>query len=231
MVKNIYKRLKQIININIMNCSNYWGEPDGSIDFCEENYKENMYIAEYWNTISASVYFLIGLMWIFTKYKKIAFSFMFLSLGTALWHGTLRYWGQWMDEVGMLILTFNLIQQFHPSLNTWWLGLLISIYFAFQDIFLIFGGLFVVLQGYIWLCARLIKVSREWDWVIYNWLLGMSVVLWALDTFYCVAGGVNLHTLWHMTTGLLGHFGMRMLKRYESLDMMLKSKEFYLNNT
>ena len=216
-----------------MNCSNYWGEPDGSIDFCEENYKENMYIAEYWNTISASIYFLIGLMWIFTKYKKIAFSFMFLSLGTALWHGTLRYWGQWMDEVGMLILTFNLIQQFHPALNTWWLGLLISIYFAFQDIFLIFGGLFVVLQGYIWLCARLIKVGREWDWVIYNWLLGMSVVLWGLDTFYCVVGGVNLHTLWHMTTGLLGHFGMRMLKRYESLDMMLKSKdarEFYLNN-
>ena len=142
---------------------NYWGDPDGSIDFCEENYKENMYVAEYWNTISALIYFLIGMLWIFTKYKKIAFSFMFLSLGTALWHGTLRYWGQWMDEVGMLILTFNLIQEIHPSLNTQWLAVLISIYFAFQDIFFIFGGLFVVLQFYIWLCARLMRVNSEWN--------------------------------------------------------------------
>ena len=58
-----------------MNCSNYWGKPDGSIDFCERNYEKNMYIAEYWNTISASVYFLIGMLWVFTKYKKVAFSY------------------------------------------------------------------------------------------------------------------------------------------------------------
>jgi len=155
-----------------MNCSNYWGKPDGSIDFCEVNYKENMYIAEYWNTISASVYFVIGLLWMFTKYKKISFSFMFLSLGTALWHGTLRYGGQWADEVGMLVLTFNLIKQIHPSVNIQWLFLLIGIYFSFQDIFFIFGGLFLVLQTYIWLCARLMKVGNEWNWTIYNCLLG-----------------------------------------------------------
>jgi dihydroceramidase len=217
-----------------MNCSNYWGEPDGSIDFCEENYKENMYIAEYWNTISASIYFLIGMLWIFTKYKKIAFSFMFLSLGTALWHGTLRYWGQWMDEVGMLILTFNLIQDIHPSLNTQWLGLLLSIYFAFQDIFFIFGGLFVVLQCYIWLCARLMKVSGEWNWTIYNWLLLISMIVWLLDTLYCVVGGLNFHLIWHITTGLMAHFGMRIKNRFDYFNAMLKSKdarEFYLNNT
>ena len=100
LVKNIYNRLKHIINILLM----YWGKPDGSIDFCEENYKESVYIAEYWNTISAFVYFIIGYVWIFSRYKKVAMSFMFLSIGTAIWHGTLRYWGQWMDEVGMLIL-------------------------------------------------------------------------------------------------------------------------------
>jgi dihydroceramidase len=212
---------------------NYWGEPDGSIDFCEENYKENMYIAEYWNTISASVYFLIGMLWIFTKYKKIAFSFMFLSLGTALWHGTLRYWGQWLDEVGMLILTFNLIQEIHPSLNTWWLGLLIGIYFAFQEMFLIFGGLFVVLQCYLWLCARLMKISDSWNWTFYNWLLLISAILWILDTFFCNPSGINCHAFWHITTALASHFGMRIKDKFDYYSRWLKAedaREFYLNS-
>jgi len=210
---------------------NYWGEPDGTIDFCEENYKENMYVAEYWNTISASVFFLIGLMWIFTKYKKIAFSFMFLSVGTALWHGTLRYWGQWSDEVGMLILTFNMIQMIHPSLHNNWLGLLVAIYFAFQDIFFIFGGLFVVLQGYLWLCARHMSIGG-WNWTIYNVFLLISGILWILDTFFCDKNGINCHAIWHITTAIASHFGMRIINKYEYYMEWLKAKDtknFYLN--
>ncbi len=216
-----------------MNCSNYWGNPDGSIDFCEENYKENMYIAEYWNTISASIYFIIGMMWIFTKYKRVAMSFMFLSLGTALWHGTLRYWGQWADEVGMFILSFNLIKEVHPSLNIQWLFLLLGIYFTFQDIFLIFGGFFIVLQTYIWLCARYMKIENGWEWPIYNILLLVSGIFWGLDTFYCKKTGINYHTLWHISTGLLGHVGLRIIRRFDYINAMLKSKdarEFYRVN-
>ncbi len=216
-----------------MNCSNYWGEPDGSIDFCEKNYEKNMYIAEYWNTISASVYFLIGMLWIFTKYKKMALSFMFLSLGTAVWHGTLRYWGQWMDEVGMLILSFNFIQSIHPTVNNGWLVILISIYFAFQDIFFIFGGLFVVLQIYIWLCGRYMRVSSEGDFKIYNGILLVSGILWVIDTFLCDTKGVNCHALWHITTGLGAHFGMRIKRKFDFINRILNSKnarEYYLNN-
>lgn len=216
-----------------MNCSNYWGKPDGSIDFCERNYEKNMYIAEYWNTISASVYFLIGMLWVFTKYKKVAFSFMFLSIGTALWHGTLRYWGQWSDEIGMLILSFYLIQGIHPSLNIRWLGLLILIYIAFNELFFIFGALFVVLQIYIWLCARYMSVSSKRDWEIYNGVLLISGILWAVDTFMCDTKGINCHALWHITTGFAGHFGMRIKRKFDFINNALKSgdaREYYLNN-
>ena len=217
-----------------MNCSNYWGKPDGSIDFCERNYEKNMYIAEYWNTISASIYFLIGMLWVFTKYKKMAFSFMFLSLGTGLWHGTLRYWGQWADEVGMLILSFNFIQSIHPTLNIRWLIILISIYFAFQDIFFIFGGLFVVLQIYLWLCARYMSVSSsDSNWKIYNIVLLISGILWIIDTFLCDAKGINYHALWHITTGLAAHFGMKIKSKFDFINNALKSgdvQEYYLNN-
>ncbi len=200
---------------------NYWGQPDGAIDFCEENYKENMYIAEYWNTLSASIYFLIGMMWIFTKYKKIAMSFMFLSVATALWHGTLRYWGQWSDEVGMFVLSFNLIKNVHPSLNDNWLVLLIAIYFAFQDIFLIFGGLFVVIQIYIGLCAKYMtkKMNNKRDMVLYGILGVVSGIIWSLDTFFCDPLGINYHAIWHITTGLLGHVGMRIMYKYDNFNL------------
>ena len=204
-----------------MNCSNYWGEPDGSIDFCEKNYEKNMYIAEYWNTLSASIYFLIGMMWIFTKYKKIAMSFMFLSVATALWHGTLRYWGQWSDEVGMFVLSFNLIKNVHPSLNDNWLVLLIAIYFAFQDIFLIFGGLFLVIQIYIGLCAKYMtkKMNNKRDMVLYGILGVVSGIIWSLDTFFCDPLGINYHAIWHITTGLLGHVGMRIMYKYDNFNL------------
>jgi hypothetical protein len=199
---------------------NYWGNPDGSIDFCEENYKENMYIAEYWNTITASTYFFIGFIWAFSKYKRIAASFMFLSIGTALWHGTLRYWGQWADEVGMFILTFNLIKSVHPSLNDNWLIVLISIYFSFHDIFLIFGGLFVILQIYVGLCANYMSIrSGTNDIYIYILIAVVSGILWVLDTFYCDIKGINYHALWHITTGLLGHCGMRIVDKYDKFNL------------
>jgi len=200
---------------------NYWGQPDGTIDFCEENYKENMYIAEYWNTLSASIYFLIGMMWIFTKYKKIAMSFMFLSLATALWHGTLRYWGQWCDEVGMFVLSFNLIKNIHPSVSNNWLVLLIGIYFAFQDLFFIFGGLFVVLQIYIGLCAKYMtkQMNNKRDMIIYGFLGIVSGIIWLLDTFFCDPSGINYHSIWHITTGLLGHIGIRIMHKYDKLNL------------
>ena len=200
---------------------NYWGKPDGSIDFCEENYKENMYVAEYWNTITASMYFVIGLIWTFSKYKRVAVSFMFLSIGTALWHGTLRYWGQWTDEVGMLILTFNFIKTIHPSLNYNWLVLLILIYFSFHDIFLIFGGLFVVLQIYLGLCTNYMsKRLRSNDINIYLFIALVSGFIWMLDTFYCDMNGINYHSLWHITTGVLGHWGLRIKNKYDKLNLM-----------
>ena len=77
------------------------------------------------------------------------------------------------------------------------------------------------------------RVSREWNWVLYNWLLLISIILWILDTFFCVPGGINCHALWHITTGLASHFGMRIKDKYDFYMGMLKAKnarEFYLKN-
>ena len=89
----------------------YWGKPDASITFCEEKYVVSDYIAEYYNTLSAISYVIIGLFFYFTKLKKIGISLMFLGLGTCMLHCTLRYYGQWFDEIMMLVLCFNIIRE------------------------------------------------------------------------------------------------------------------------
>ena len=91
----------------------------------------------------------------------------------------------------------------------------------------------MVLQTYIWLCARLMKVGNEWNWTIYNCLLGFSGMFWALDTFKCDENGVNYHMLWHITTALVGHVGMKIISRYDYYMGMIRSKdarEYYIRN-
>ena len=51
----------------------YWGNPDASVSFCEDKYNVLPYVAEYYNTMSAISYIIVGLILKnFTKLKKIS---------------------------------------------------------------------------------------------------------------------------------------------------------------
>ena len=89
----------------------YWGTPDVSVSFCEDKYIVSNYIAEYYNTLSAFAYILVGTFYYKTKLKKIGLSIIFLGIGTTVLHSTLRYYGQILDEGGMLVLSFNIINK------------------------------------------------------------------------------------------------------------------------
>ena len=67
----------------------FWGKPDASVDFCEDKYIKNDYIAEYYNTLSAFAYILVGTFYYKTKLKKIGLSIIFLGIGTTVLHSTL----------------------------------------------------------------------------------------------------------------------------------------------
>ena len=84
----------------------YWGTPDISVHFCEDKYVVSEYIAEYYNTLTAAAYVIIGCLFFNTRFKNISVLVMLMGLGTAILHGTLRYYGQWLDEVAMLLLSF-----------------------------------------------------------------------------------------------------------------------------
>ena len=59
----------------------YWGNPDASVSFCEDKYNVLPYVAEYYNTMSAIGYLIVGLILKnFTKLNKISNSiFIFRS--------------------------------------------------------------------------------------------------------------------------------------------------------
>tara|TARA_X000000950_G_C13326466_1_gene422820 strand:- start:1 stop:255 length:255 start_codon:yes stop_codon:yes gene_type:complete len=77
---------------NFNNETNYfWGKPDISVKFCEKKYDTVFWIAEFYNTISAIIYILIGFFYYSKKLRTIAQITFFMGISTMIMHGTLRY--------------------------------------------------------------------------------------------------------------------------------------------
>ena len=76
----------------------YWGENDTSISFCENKYSEIYWIAEYYNTCSSFLYILAALPFLRGRIKKIGWSCVGVGVGSMMLHGSMRYYGQWVDE-------------------------------------------------------------------------------------------------------------------------------------
>ena len=77
---------------------------------CENNYEISDYIVEFWNTISSFSLCVLGLYDIFVCYKLkargneylIGLLIITIGLGSAAFHGTLRFEYQLWDELPMI---------------------------------------------------------------------------------------------------------------------------------
>lgn len=85
-----------------------------SISWCESNYVNSEYIAEYWNTLTGICLSISGIVFymnnrsLFSDLKpnftRITLLLVFVGIGTMLFHGTLYYPFQLLDELPMLML-------------------------------------------------------------------------------------------------------------------------------
>lgn len=87
-----------------------------TVDWCESNYLISDYIAEYWNTITGVCLMISGYMfyynnqkWFYTTKYAIIFTriivlFLLVGIGTILFHSTLLYPFQLLDEIPMILL-------------------------------------------------------------------------------------------------------------------------------
>lgn len=189
----------------------FWGTPDVSVSFCEDKYVVSNYIAEYYNTMSALSYVIVGLLFYKTRLKKLSKIIILLGLGTALLHSTLRFYGQWLDEISMLILSFYIIQElremrFGIRTSELFLVFLIFPYFLFED-FSYFFIVFLFLQIYTYSISRknYNECSREVYYLIkaYSIILVLSTICWLCDQLFCdFVKDYQLHAVWHVGTAL-----------------------------
>jgi dihydroceramidase len=87
-----------------------WGEPTATLDWCEENYAASPLVAELWNTLSnvwialPAVYGAV-LAWrhrLEGRFRAAFVALALVGLGSSVFHMTLQYAGQLLDELPMI---------------------------------------------------------------------------------------------------------------------------------
>ena len=186
----------------------YWGEYDSSIIFCEDKYVKSKYVAEYFNTISGLVYIVSGLRFINTKIKIYGFVLFLMGLGTIFLHGTLRWYGQWMDELAMLSLLFYYIKGVYFDLSHGWLGIIIGLYVVFNENHNIFMCMFLFLVTYQYKTVLLIvkEPINKYYINIYTSCMILGSFFWLLDRI-CFTKTINFHVFWHLLSAAASYYG------------------------
>ncbi|RWS21284.1 alkaline ceramidase 3-like protein, partial [Leptotrombidium deliense] len=107
----------------------YWGKVTSTLDWCEENYDTTFYIAEFWNTLSNLFMIVPPAFSCFRSFKtgndtRLLLCYALLTLvgiGSWLFHMTLKYEMQLLDELpmiwGSLYLVFILGTIAYPHLE------------------------------------------------------------------------------------------------------------------
>lgn len=180
----------------------YWGEITSTVDWCEINYEYSQYIAEIKNSVSSLPIILLGLYYL-RKKMLVGLCVMFIGIGSTIFHATLLYEGQLLDEIPMLylilILFYNVTKLKFASLL---IGVLTSILMiklrGNEYQFIIFHGIFDMI---IIIDVLIIIISKKWNIYIKKAVYGLMVgfIVWTLDNVLCNTEWyiINFHALWH----------------------------------
>jgi dihydroceramidase len=197
-----------------------------SEDWCEPNYVVTPYIAEFWNTLSSLPVIIFALTAYFVG-RREGFRKRFLvpclltalvGVGSVIFHGTLQYWGQAMDELFMVyaataymcMIAFS--DRTIPSRFIVPAALLLGASFTAAYVFLRGGPFFIffviifaVLST--WLCYASLQMHRRtfspilqhlfWAGQI-TWIGGFGL-FWFPDKLACeYVQAFHLHALFHL---------------------------------
>jgi hypothetical protein len=90
-----------------------------SIDWCEKNYIHSDYIAEYYNSLTGACLIISSFICLHKfQHPKLVISQLLLLLvgvGTILFHGTLLYIWQLLDEIPMLLIVIEYLKIVYPK--------------------------------------------------------------------------------------------------------------------
>tara|TARA_B100000900_G_scaffold407849_2_gene421165 strand:+ start:361 stop:978 length:618 start_codon:yes stop_codon:yes gene_type:complete len=190
----------------------FWGEPDISVKFCEKKYDTVFWVAEFYNTVSALTYIFVGLFYYSCKLKNIAIITTFMGISTMIMHGTLRYYGQILDEVSLLILLYENVKRCY-KINTYnYLYPILAIYLKYHNQYFVFITLFFILKfGIIYHITfkKIYKNQSEKIFLLgYVFYMIIAFICWLKDQFLCDnESRIQYHALWHYFSGFAIFFG------------------------
>ncbi|ORX90865.1 alkaline phytoceramidase family protein, partial [Basidiobolus meristosporus CBS 931.73] len=117
----------------------YWGAATSSVDWCETNYEYSYYVAEMFNSFSSLAMVVIGELgaWLHPKSEfRYRLAFRLISVvgwGSLLFHGTLKYETQMLDELPMCwtaaVLFYCLVKNKYPNVSGWF-PIILGVYTA-----------------------------------------------------------------------------------------------------
>jgi len=229
----------------------FWGKPTASLDWCEVNYAYSPYVAEFWNTISSLWLLALAIFGLIVGKRldiklPVQLSYMILGVvgvGSALFHGTLLYSCQLLDELpmiyGTLIFLFTIFdfekdspldRFFVPALAI--IGVTVTVVmlthsdnpmlhqFAYAG--LVF--LLIIRASYITYKSNISaeeKANFRYFFIYSLCVFGSGYVCWITERKLCSNGyvipWVQLHSFWHLLTGT-GTFGLVQFLTYYRLN-------------
>ena len=202
----------------------FWGPVDANIQWCEEDYAVSPYIAEFWNTLSSLYLVVLGIFGIIMVRRKASTelrfvfcwsSLMVVGIGSTLFHATMRYHAQVLDELPMVLGNLSilfalmdnsgvsekrqgqsqiLLQRWLPPCMVLWGVFSTIMYFAFPEAYLVFiflYGLPVLLIIYYSLKLVIRKRSHRMGVILRRCftlslcLYGFGFILWNLEHILC----------------------------------------------
>lgn len=221
----------------------YWYPVTSTIDWCEDNYTHHYYIAEFWNTISNLAYILFGIyglrsvrsvrsvggrssvLSVETRFKVAFASLILVGFGSALFHGTLKWFGQMCDEISMFIASsvvlYIVLEHDHLVPKHKYLPYLLiifvcgfsCIYIQFQYA-LLFQSVWILITIYTFvkfyaLVKRIDINERKYCYLIIA-VFFISAFCWLVEQLLCnhlsIIKYLQLHAfVWHLGTAYVSY--------------------------
>lgn len=184
------------------------------IDWCENNYVINNYICEILNTITGFIFIIFSLFDIYNIYSvfnKLNFLTLFIYLlylttgiGTVLFHSTLSIFGQYVDEISILILIIFLYYDYKKDMLLTAFGFISLFMPEYNRIFLLISsGIILFKVKYLNICNLNEYHKSLSDKFILQ--LEIGVCFWLIDLLACDYLIISLHWIWHIFSCLFLH--------------------------
>lgn len=199
----------------------YWGGVTSTIDWCELNYETTHFLAEFFNATSNVPMMLLALWALYKarssglgkRFEILSFLQLLVGIGSFLFHGTLKFEAQLLDELPMVYLGVSFVYcmlEDKARPKYWWLpwvmvtgSILYSLAYIYTN-----DWVFFVLPFSLLIAPHAVYfLSFRQDWtairtgLIGNGLFIVAFIAWQLDQKLCPhAEFLQLHAVWHLIT-------------------------------